>query len=752
MKNSDNFINILSTAKKICEENGIQEVTPLIIFHVILMEDNSAFYKINGVNALTEIGFPVNVARTALSMQINSMSGSVLIGRCNIAIQTTYVLNTIKTIPQLPEEINGAEFILAALKQDKNDLSMFLRSYGVTYEKYYKIYFNKSTESSQSEPSTGIVCPTIEAYSRCLNKTKSDPVLCRDDEIADLIKILSRKNKCNPVLVGVAGGGKTAIVEGLAQKIVNKEVPSYMSNKVVYALDTTKLVAGTKYRGDFENRLQAVIREAESNNDIILFIDEIHTIVGTGSTDDNGLDMSNILKPALSRGKIKVIGATTEEEYDKTIYKNAALRRRFDKIVVKELSGKPLEDIIESALQCHSQFYDIKIDNSVQPSKIADLSTYLTDSANPDRSITIIDRAFSDVLYKSGNKKKNKLTHQDLVNATCAMSNIPVRFLDAQTNMEYIDQAHEFLSNRLIGQPDALKRLLYLVKKSKAKIHNPDRPRCVEYFDGVEGTGKSEAAFLLAEILLGSRNRLYRLDMSEMTNEISMTKLTGSPPGYIGYDSTNNSLLNYIRRNNICVILLDEFCSCHPAIYSFFVSMFENGFVMDNQSRKINISNCYFILTGNISSKILRNKSSHKVMGFSDSKPTTDKIAQSIQEIKKHYSKKLIDRIDAITLFDNLDHAALKEILNLQVIQRNACLSTKFFLTDSAINEIVRLAIEEDCGARGLRQILDKMIEPIIIEETLKNQPAVCIDFKDKFEGAIYEEKPEHCIGTANQD
>lgn len=758
IKYSEHFSNLLSRAREFAENEGIQKVNSLIIFYIMLKEDNVVYYNIDGITILNEPGMPLNVVRTLVKSQIDTMSGHTAIrGSVELDPMLYNLLNSTKQLTHpRAHEINGSELVLIALKDDKNELATLLRGFDITYEKFHNRYYNNSKKIVGKDngvavkPAQEEATPTIELYSKCLNKIEIEPVVCRDSEIDTTIKILSRKSKRNPILVGPAGCGKTAIVEGLVGRIMSGNVPQHMINKVVYALDLTRLVAGTKFRGDFENRIQAVISEAEKNPNVILFIDEIHTMIGVGSAGEDNLDLSNILKPALSRGKIKIIGATTEEEYEKTIYKNAALRRRFGKVVVGELNGVALHGVITSALETHSKHYGIGVAENVLPEDIVQLSEYINESANPDKAITMIDTAFANVMFDINNVvvdantqdkltarktiidtnyKLRKLTKLDLIVAAASISQIPERFLDVDSDAQYLLQATEFLNGNLINQGEAIGRLIRVIQRSKARVHNPNRPRCIEYFDGEEGTGKSEAAYLLAEVVLGSRDKLYRLDLSELTGEMGMTKLTGSTPGYIGYNDANDNLVTHIRRNNICVILLDEIDSCHPMILNFFISMFENGYVMDNHSRKVHVNNCYFILTGNVTSKIVRGEA--RSMGFNASREDDKK--QCLGLIEKRFPRKFLDRINGITIFNRLQTEDLQKILDIQVTKMNAYLPIKFALTDEAAAEIIRLAAEKGKGARELRRVLESQVEPVIAQAAIDGKDFALINFSTEF-------------------
>lgn len=732
---------ILETSRAFCEKRGLSELTPDIVFRHLIAEDQSEYFAEHGVAILSEIGGSLPLMRTTLDNSIDSMGDEVPTKKkVKVSEELGRIMKSMGHLENCrSQEAGGAEFILCVLRDETNSLASVLHSFDINYAKYHAKYYNSMPSSHVGDddvvPHTAgaMRIPNIQTYSRNLTKEagegKLDPVAGRSSEIDNVIRVLCRRTKNNPVLVGPAGCGKTAIVEGLAQRIAHKEVPQHLLDVEIFQLDLVALMAGTRFRGDFEKRIQGVINEAENYPNIILFIDEIHTIMGTGAGAEDGLDMGNILKPALSRGKLSLIGATTQEEFDRTIDKNAAMKRRFDRVDIDEPDRKALLSIIQTVLDHCSCHYNIKYDETVTPEFIVELSQYVNTSANPDKSIEIIDSAFANVTFEintvKGQEDEDKesivqlrynqrlMNRVDLIYAAEKISHIPARFLDVSSDKECIGEADRFLHNRIINQDEATERLIQILTFSRARLNDPNAPRCVEYFDGPEGVGKTELAYLFAEIVLGSRDKAFRVDLSQYRSEMHLTKLTGATPGYVGYNDGNNDLLTHIRRNNVCVVILDEIDSCSPEILDFFVGMFERGAVEDSHGRSVPINNCYFFLTGNVTSKIVRGDN-QKPLGFSSEAEDTHSAA--MKAIKRRFSKKFLDRLDHITVFNNLSEEDLEKILDIEIVRMNSYMhQVKFRLDQSAKDEIVK-ALVGSGGARCIRRQLNDKVKPQIAE------------------------------------
>ena len=585
-----------------------------------------------------------------------------------------------------------------------------------------------------------------------------DPVLERDNEINQVIAILSRRQKNNPCLVGEAGVGKTAIVEALAQRIYKKEVPSALQSKRIFTLDITELLAGAKYRGDFEERLKSCIKEAKRSRGIILFIDEIHNIIGAGAAE-GAIDAANILKPALARGEISIIGATTFDEYRTHIEKDSALERRFQTVKVDEPDEKTTIKILKGIIPKYEAFHGLKITDEAISEAVKLSGRYLTDRHFPDKAIDLIDEACayvhlersesddisSDEMYDvfndyvlgkiSKNDYLDKLSHTysdsfsgnmkrvlkiDIDKRISNIVSVPLETIKKSERLK-LRSLEENLSKKIVGQSRAIEAVSFAIKRGRVGLKDVSRPIGSFVFLGSSGVGKTALAKELANEIFGGENNMIRLDMSEFMEKHSVSKIIGSPPGYVGFDSPNGSMLTEkVRRNPYSLVLFDEIEKAHPDILNILLQILEDGFLTDSAGRKVSFKNTIIIMTSNIGArKIIKDSS----LGFSQTVRTNsfnDKEVKS--ELKKIFSPELINRIDEIITFDMLTDENLIEIAGLELkklAERCKSLGIMLSYTPDVAKKLSRDGHSNEYGAREISRIIRRNIENLITDEFL---------------------------------
>ena len=585
-----------------------------------------------------------------------------------------------------------------------------------------------------------------------------DPVLERDNEINQVIAILSRRQKNNPCLVGEAGVGKTAIVEALAQRIYKKEVPSALQSKRIFTLDITELLAGAKYRGDFEERLKSCIKEAKRSRGIILFIDEIHNIIGAGAAE-GAIDAANILKPALARGEISIIGATTFDEYRTHIEKDSALERRFQTVKVDEPDEKTTIKILKGIIPKYEAFHGLKITDEAISEAVKLSGRYLTDRHFPDKAIDLIDEACayvhlersesddisSDEMYDVFNDyvlgKISKNDYLDKLSQTYSNSfsgnmkrvlkididkrisnivSVPLETIKKSERLK-LRSLEENLSKKIVGQNRAIEAVSFAIKRGRVGLKDASRPIGSFVFLGSSGVGKTALAKELANEIFGGENNMIRLDMSEFMERHSVSKIIGSPPGYVGYDSPNGSMLTEkVRRNPYSLVLFDEIEKAHPDILNILLQILEDGFLTDSTGRKVSFKNTIIIMTSNIGArKIIKDSS----LGFSQTVRTNSFYDKEVKsELKKIFSPELINRIDEIITFDMLTDENLIEIAGLELkklAERCKTLGIMLSYTPDVAKKLSRDGRSNEYGAREISRIIRRNIENLITDEFL---------------------------------
>ena len=626
---------------------------------------------------------------------------------------------------------------------------------------------------------------TLNQYGSDLTKQaiegKLDPVIGRKDEIDRVIQILSRRMKNNPCLIGEPGVGKTAVVEGLAEKIVSEDVPEILKNKRVVSLDISSMVAGAKYRGDFEERIKKCLNEVKKAGDIILFIDEIHTIVGAGSAE-GAVDAANILKPLLARGEIKVIGATTLNEYRKYIEKDSALERRFSPVTVNEPSSEDTIKILEGIRDKYEAHHNVKISKDAIKAAVELSVRYINDRFLPDKAIDLIDEAASKIrmkvytepnnirklgeeiddikkekeeairsqdfekaatlrdsqhekeekLEKEKQKWENKnskeiitLTDEDIAEVIAGWTRIPVKKITQDEN-EKLKNLEKSLHERVVGQNEAVEAVAKAIRRGRVGLKDPNRPIGSFLFLGPTGVGKTELSKALAECLFGNEDSMIRIDMSEYMEGHSVSKLIGSPPGYVGYDE-GGQLTEKIRRNPYSVVLFDEIEKAHPDVMNMLLQILDDGRLTDSNGRTVNFKNTVIIMTSNVGARIITDR---KTLGFTsktdeneeDSKEYEESKKDVLAELKKEFRPEFINRIDEIIVFHKLQKEEMRQIVDIMlknVISRMEKQNYKIEIEENVKNQIIEKGIDVNFGARPLKRTIQNMIEDKLAEAIL---------------------------------
>ncbi len=623
---------------------------------------------------------------------------------------------------------------------------------------------------------------TLEKYGRDLTeaakKKKIDPVIGRNEEIERVIQILCRRTKNNPCLIGEPGVGKTAIIEGLAQKIADGDVPEILEGKRLFSLDLTGMVAGTKYRGDFEERIKAVIDEITNSNDIILFIDEIHTIIGAGSAEGS-TDAANILKPSLARGDFQLIGATTISEYRKNIEKDAALERRFQPVTVSEPNEEDAVLILKGLKDKYEAHHKVKIGDDAIKAAVKLSARYINDRFLPDKAIDLIDEAASRVRLKTclapdnikateekivalSAEKEDAITAQDFERAAAirdeekklketlkelktnwkeksshytgevteeniaeivsSWTGVPVAQLTEEESKRLLKLESE-LHKRLIGQNEAVAAVAKAIRRGRVGLKDPKRPIGSFIFLGPTGVGKTELCKALAESMFGSENMMIRLDMSEYMEKHSVSRLVGSPPGYVGFEE-GGQLTEKVRRNPYSVILFDEIEKAHTDIFNILLQILEDGVLTDSQGRKVDFKNTVIIMTSNIGARLITDK---KVsFGFVESDNTNEDINsikdKVMSQLKEAFRPEFLNRVDDIIVFNKLSREEIKKItvgMLKNLSKRLEGLNITIEFTDPVVTKLSETGFDAIYGARPLRRIIQSKIEDTLSEKIL---------------------------------
>ena len=547
---------------------------------------------------------------------------------------------------------------------------------------------------------------------------KLDPVVGRDVEIARVIEILGRRKKNNPMLIGEPGVGKSAIVEGIAQRIAGGSISPVLAKKRLISLDIASVVAGTKYRGDFEKRLKAIIKEASTNPDIILFIDEFHTIVGAGGAQGS-LDAANMLKPALARGELQCIGATTMDEFAKIVEKAGALDRRFQKIVVEPTDIKQSISILNNIKANYEEFHSVTYSDEALEACARLTDRYVTDKFLPDKAIDAMDEAGSMVRLSLTKDKKtgNVVDAEDIATVVSKMTGIPVNKV-AESEGNRIMKMKDRLQGRIIGQDEAIDKVVRAIRRNRAGLKDPDRPIGTFLFFGPTGVGKTQLAKCLAEYLFDSEENMVRIDMSEYMEKFTVSRLIGAPPGYVGYEE-GGQLSERVRRKPYCVVLLDEIEKAHPDIFNILLQVLDDGHLTDSNGRVVNFKNTIVIMTSNVGSRELDEYGSG--VGFATAGKNVAQNRQSVLEkaIKKNFPPEFINRVDEQIFFNSLTKEDIEKIIDIELRElreRAEESGYKLTITPSAKKFIAEAGYDPAFGARPLKRAVMRYVEDPVSE------------------------------------
>lgn len=750
-----------------------------------------------GGKILNSLGVTVEAVESLLAGQ--GRSGFFSRRELYVAPRTKRVLEmALEEANDLGNSFVGTEHLLLAILREGSGVAMqILEHFGVTQEKLQKAFDTYISEDGNGEGSAEL--GEMGDFAIDLNEKakqgKIDPVIGRQTEINRVIQILSRRNKNNPVLIGEPGVGKTAIAEGLAQRIVSHDVPEILKDCHVISLNMSSVVAGTKYRGEFEERLKKVIDEVKKHKDWILFVDELHTLVGAGSTEGS-MDAANIMKPALARGELRCIGATTLKEYKKYIEKDAALERRFQPVKVGEPTPEDTLKILKGLRDRYEAFHKAKITDEAMKAAVELSGRYITDRFQPDKAIDVIDEAAAKVRmeasstpdalkekeeklasllkekeaavasqdfekaaeYRDDAKKMQseialmkkdwkgadhddlKVTEEDVAEVVAKWTGVPLQNLK-KSDSERLLHLEEELHKRVVGQDEAVHAVATAIRRARAGMKDPKRPIGSFLFLGSTGVGKTELARALAECMFGSEKNMIRFDMSEYMEKHEVSRLVGAPPGYVGYEE-GGQLTDAVRKTPYSVILFDEVEKAHPDFFNILLQVLDDGRLTDGQGRTVDFTNAVIIMTSNLGSALLKNQM--KKLGFKaedkgEKKETFEDVKKLMMDEVKHTLRpEFINRIDEIIVFHPLTATDLSSIVNLmlaKVGEKLAHFEVKLDASEEAKKLLIDHGTDVEYGARPLRRTIQKEVEDpiseLILQEGLEKKKVLHMDAKD---------------------
>ncbi|OGG45785.1 MAG: Clp protease ClpC [Candidatus Handelsmanbacteria bacterium RIFCSPLOWO2_12_FULL_64_10] len=742
--------------------------------------------KGKATTVLINLGLNLEAIKQSVDDYVASSGGQMTMGEVPFTPRAKQILEiAANEAKEMKSQFVGTEHLLLALLKDKDGVAaQILAAFGVDHktakEEVVAVLNGKTTGKRERKKSK---TPFLDHFGRDLTQLaregKLDPIIGRDREIERVSQILSRRKKNNPVLIGEPGVGKTAIVEGLAQRIIERKVPQVLSEKRVVTLDMGGIVAGTKYRGQFEERIKAVMNELQQSQEVIIFIDELHTIVGAGSAEGT-LDASNMFKPALSRGELQCIGATTLEEYRKYIEKDGALERRFQTIMVDPPSPEDTVRILMGLKSSYEAHHRVKYTDKAVEHAVRLADRYISERYLPDKAIDVIDETGSRVHLARLNppeeikrveatmeeltKRKNasaesqqfeeaaklrdqiaalrekldeerrkweqrmreevvEVSEDDIAAVVSSMTGIPV-FRLAKTESEKLIGMENELKKMIIGQEEAAQIVSRAIRRTRAGLKNPNRPIGTFMFLGPTGIGKSYFPHVLAKYLFDDEDALVTVDMSEYMEKFAVSRLIGAPPGYIGYDE-GGQLTEKVRRKPYSVVLLDEIEKAHPDVFNILLQVLDEGRLTDSFGRKVDFKNTILIMTSNLGTRDLYKGSS---LGFqkSDSKTLRQQMEEKVrEEVKKTFNPEFINRLDEIVVFNPLAKKEITQIVDLQIndiLKRLTDQDIKVSLTPGAKGLIAEKGYDQQFGARHLNRTIQKMIEDPLSEEILQGK------------------------------
>ncbi len=741
------------------------------------------------VEMIQNLGLELNDLKTSIEEVVQPAGGTMTMGQQPLTARAKKTLEVSGQEARAlkSKDIDTEHILLALLKDEEGVAAQVLSTYDIDYKEAYEELKNiqSGRPSSFKRKRKKSKTPALDHFGRDLTelarKAQLDPIIGREEEIQRVAQVLSRRKKNNPVLIGEPGVGKTAIAEGLAQRIVENRVPQTLENKRVVTLDMASLVAGTKYRGQFEERLKAVMTEIINADDVIIFIDELHTIVGAGGAEGS-LDASNIFKPSLARGELRCIGATTMNEYRKYIEKDGALDRRFQTVMVDPPSEEDTIAILRGLRPRYEEHHQIKISDAAIAAAVQLTNRYVSGKFQPDKSIDLIDEsgsrahlssytrpeifteienALTELQEKKEEAVKNQafetaaqlrdeikmkkeelaaeqekweearkseeivLTADDVAAVLAKITGIPLYRMEENESKRLLRMEEE-ISKKIVGQDPAIATIARAIRRSRAGLGDPRRPIGAFMFLGPTGVGKTELARVLTEFLFENVDSLIRIDMSEYMEKFAVSRLVGAPPGYVGYEE-GGQLTEKVRRNPYSVVLLDEIEKAHPDVFNILLQLLDDGALTDSFGRKVDFKNTVIIMTSNIGTRELRDE---KTVGFGaqEVKSTHDNMEKKIrEELRKLFNPELLNRIDETIIFRSLTREHIKEIIDIElagVAKRMAERGISFRLTDAAKDFLADKGYDPAYGARPLKRALQKHLEDPMAEEILRGQYA----------------------------
>ena len=733
---SDQLNGIIKYAREEAMRTGSYGIGPDHLFlGIIRHEDNTAFQVLQG------LGVEPAELKTFIDGRIftNETIPYSEIDHINFSRQAQNVLSiTVMEATRLKSQEAAPHHLLLALCRTTDSYGqVYLRARGVDYgrmlsfmesegllqiQKQEQQPAQSDEDEEEVQPGTQKKEMDIEDFGYDLTKAaregKLDPVVGRDTEIARVIEILGRRKKNNPMLIGEPGVGKSAIVEGIALRIASGDISAALAKKRIISLDIASVVAGTKYRGDFEKRLKAIIKEAQSDPDLILFIDEFHTIVGAGGASGS-LDAANMLKPALARGELQCVGATTMDEFTKIVEKDGALDRRFQKIVVEPTDVPESIEILRHLKPHYEEFHHITYTDEAVEAAVRLTDRYLTDKSLPDKAIDALDEAGSMVRLNLARKKggADTVTAEDIASVVSRMTGIPVNRV-AESEGNRILKMKKRLQSRIIGQDEAIDTVVRAIQRGRAGLKDPHRPIGTFLFFGPTGVGKTQLARSLAEYLFDSEENMVRIDMSEYMEKFSVSRLIGAPPGYVGYEE-GGQLSERVRRKPYCVVLLDEIEKAHPDIFNLLLQVMDEGRLTDSNGRVVDFKNTIVIMTSNVGSREVEEYGSGIGFATAGRKVEVDRKNVLAKAVKKAFPPEFINRVDEQIYFNSLSREDIERIIDIELKGLKARAleaGYRITVTPAAKRFVAEAGYDPAYGARPLRRAITKYIEDPVSE------------------------------------
>lgn len=733
---SDELNDIIRYAKDEAMRTGSYGIGPDHLFLGVLRHgDNPAFKAVSALGIDTD-DFKRFIDSHIFTNEPIPYSESDRISFTRYA-QNVLSITVLEASRQGVPEAGSLHLLLALCRTTENYGQAYLRQHGVDYGRFLSYMRDEGLlgesrfleeessgeeaareEPQEDRPGKSVIDDFGYDLTKAAAEGKLDPVVGRETEIARVIEILGRRKKNNPMLIGEPGVGKSAVVEGIALKIASGNISATLAKKRLVSLDIASVVAGTKYRGDFEKRLKAIIKEAGADPDIILFIDEFHTIVGAGGAQGS-LDAANILKPALARGELQCIGATTMDEFSKVVEKDGALDRRFQKIVVEPTDIRQSITILENIKANYEAFHKVVYSEDAIESCVRLTDRYVSGKFLPDKAIDALDEAGSMTrLNLAGNRRSgNVVSAEDIATVVSKMTGIPVNKV-AESEGSRLLKMRERLRNRIIGQDEAIEKVVRAIQRNRAGLKDPNRPIGTFLFFGPTGVGKTELAKSLAEYLFDSQENMVRIDMSEYMEKFTVSRLVGAPPGYVGYEE-GGQLSERVRRKPYCVVLLDEIEKAHPDIFNILLQVLDEGRLTDSNGRTVSFRNTIVIMTSNVGSRELEEYGNG--VGFATSGKSVARNRQGVLEkaIRKSFPPEFINRVDERILFNSLTKEDMEKIIDIELkdlISRAGESGYKLVVTPSAKRFVADAGFDPAFGARPLKRAVMRYIEDPVSE------------------------------------